>query len=99
MVDDCGGRAARAWIPLALWLWLAVVAAIAIYAQHPPAPVDAGAPATAFSAARARARLRELVQQAHPVGSADDARVRDALVAALTSLGAEVHVETGTGAF
>jgi hypothetical protein len=50
-------------------------------AATPPAPVAATAPATEFSAERAMAHVREIAQRPHPAGSADNARVREYVVA------------------
>ncbi|ATE66629.1 M20/M25/M40 family metallo-hydrolase [Rhizorhabdus dicambivorans] len=62
----------------------------AILAVMPPAPLGAGAPATAFSATRALADIKAMARAPHPVGSAENARVRGYLASRLRALGAEV---------
>jgi hypothetical protein len=62
----------------------------------PPAPVPASAPATEFSAERALAHVREIAQRPHPIGSPDNARVRDYIVAQLRALGVEPQVQEAT---
>src|SRR6187401_21329 len=66
-------------------------------ASQPPAPIAATAPATEFSAERALAHVREIAQRPHPAGSADNARVRDYLIAQLRALGLEPQVQEATG--
>src|SRR5262245_42239880 len=66
-------------------------------AAEPPAPVSASAPLTEFSAERALAHVREIAQRPHPAGSADNARVRDYVVAQLRALGLEPQVQEATG--
>jgi len=69
---------------------------LAIVATTPPRPASADAPATAFSASRAMAEVRVIGRAPHPTGSAEDARVRNYLVARLKSMGLEVATATGT---
>jgi hypothetical protein len=61
-----------------------------------PRPVPANAPDTVFSSARAMSSLVEIARDAHPVGSAEHARVREYLVSRLQELGLEPSVETAT---
>jgi hypothetical protein len=63
----------------------------------PPAPVAATAPATEFSAERALGHVREIAQRPHPAGSADNARVREYLLAQLRTLGLDPQVQEATG--
>ena len=76
--------------------WLALIAALigaltwAIVAITPPAPLPADAPPTAFSAMRAFIDVNAIAQRPHPIGSAEDARVRFYLARRLQALGAEV---------
>ena len=67
------------------------------YASTPPAVIPASAPATEFSAERAMAHVRAIAQRPHPVGSADNARVREYVIAQLRSLGLEPQVQEATG--
>lgn len=63
----------------------------------PPPPKPAGAPPDQFSAGRARAVLAELVgdSRPHPVGSPENAAVRERIVANLRAAGYEPRVEPG----
>jgi hypothetical protein len=67
------------------------------YASIPPSVVPASAAATEFSAERAMAHVREIAQRPHPIGSADNARVREYVMAQLRSLGLEPQVQEATG--
>src|SRR5579875_836513 len=82
----------------------AFAAALAIYAAaifftamraRPPAPKPANAPADEFSAMRAKAVLRQFLGNGvpHPVGSAANAAVREAIVAQFTKIGYQPRVE------
>lgn len=77
-------------------LSLAMLGAVVVRLA-PPSPRAADAPPQEFSAGRAAAVLRRLVgdAQPHPVGSAANARVRDAVLAELHRLGFEPRVESG----
>jgi hypothetical protein len=66
-------------------------------ASRPPAPIPASAPATEFSAERALAHVREIAQRPHPVGSPDNVRVRDYVLAQLRSLGLDPQIQDATG--
>jgi hypothetical protein len=79
---------------LALALYALVICLTVVRAQ-PSAPKPADAPADEFSGVRAKAVLQELVGNGvpHPVGSAADAAVRDAIVAHLTQLGYQPRVQ------
>ncbi|MFN2623572.1 MAG: M20/M25/M40 family metallo-hydrolase [Chthoniobacterales bacterium] len=80
-----------------LWLGVILLGALALYGTRPPAVVSESAPSNAFSAARAMAHLAEIAKHTHPIGSDDAVRVREYLVAKLTELGGETHVEQGIG--
>jgi Peptidase family M28 len=83
---------------LALMLVLFGLTLLAVILRHQPAaPRSAAAPAGEFSAGRAREVLRRLAGDGrpHPVGSAADERVRQAIVATLAGLGIQPHVEEG----
>ncbi|MFI9009119.1 M20/M25/M40 family metallo-hydrolase [Actinosynnema sp. NPDC053489] len=77
-------------------LLLAVIAgvgALAVLAFRPPAPA-ADAPADGFAAGRAERHLAAVAQRPHPIGSADNARVRDYIADTARDLGARVSVES-----
>ena len=75
---------------------LILIGFFAIHSVEPPAAVDANAPATEFSAARAMRDVREIARQPHPLGSAENDRVREYLVGRLRELGANPEVQTAT---
>jgi len=83
--------------PAIFWLGLIVVGGLALYGTRPPAAVNASAPLNVFSAARAITHLAEIAKRPHPIGSDEAVRVRDYLVATLTELGGETHVDQGIG--
>jgi hypothetical protein len=60
----------------------------------PPSPLPASASASVFSSARAMHYLKAIAQQPHPIGNAENAKVRDYLVAELKALGLEPNVQT-----
>src|SRR4051812_39481821 len=78
-----------------LWLILALLAgaALAWSAIVEPRPTLVGEPADAFSSGRAMADVRIVAARPHPVGSPENRRVRDYLVARLRSLGLETDVQ------
>lgn len=59
----------------------------------PPAPVPASAPAGQFSAERAYVHIQACAQKPHPIGSEENARVRDYLLGALRDAGYEAFVQ------
>lgn len=60
---------------------------IAAFALRPPRPLPANASAMRFSAVRAFADVKTIAQRPHPIRSADQARVRDALFVRMADLG------------
>ncbi|WP_157602403.1 M20/M25/M40 family metallo-hydrolase [Sphingomonas sp. PR090111-T3T-6A] len=72
---------------MALLLAVAVTLFACIRAAMPPPVVPASAPPTVFSAGRAMADVHAIAMRPHPTGSADNARVREHLVARLRALG------------
>jgi hypothetical protein len=91
-------RQAGAGRALALMLALFALALALVLERHRPTPPRSpGAPPAEFSAGRAREVLRQLVGDGrpHPVGSAADDRVRQAIVSTLAGLGYQPRVEEG----
>lgn len=80
----------------AYWLILAAAVALASWAMMPPPPREA-AMADGFALSRALVDLRAITRAPHPAGSAENARVREILVARLKALGLSVEVQRGTG--
>jgi hypothetical protein len=66
-------------------------------ASQPPRPVRATAPATEFSAERALEHVKQIAQRPHPVGSADNVRVRDYVVGQLRTMGLDPQLQEATG--
>lgn len=76
-----------------LWLALVLAAAVGLWSIRPPAALGPDAPPEEFSAARAIAQLSHFATRPHPIGSPENARVREYLVATLDGLGLTVQVE------
>lgn len=87
------GAGRRTWTGLLLVLAITAVVATALVAQRPPRAVAASAPADRFSAERAAAHLADVATEPHPIGTAANRRVRDALLAALDELGLETELQ------
>ncbi|HEY6419325.1 MAG TPA: M28 family peptidase [Candidatus Binataceae bacterium] len=83
--------------PIALII-IVLVAAYAVVSIAPPAAQPITAPETKFSAARAMRDVRAIAVRPHPLGSADNARVRDYLLRRLDGLGAKSEQQTVTAA-
>ena len=79
--------------PITLAL-LILVGLVAIWSIEPPRAADLNAPATEFSAARAMRDVQTIAQKPHPIGSAENDRVREYLVGRLRELGANPEVQT-----
>jgi hypothetical protein len=77
--------------------FLLVVTAGCILLDRPPAPVPSSAPPQEFSAERALAYLYDFAQKPHPIGTAEHDRVRDYLLAQITTLGTVPEVQRATG--
>lgn len=86
---------ARVW---AFYAALVGAVLLAWSSSQPPAPLPASAPAEAFSAERAMVDVRQIARAPHPMGSAENRRVRAYLERRLAALGAETEVSSG-GAF
>ncbi|MEU4761842.1 M20/M25/M40 family metallo-hydrolase [Actinosynnema sp. NPDC023794] len=72
---------------------IAGVGALAVLAFRPPAPV-VDAPPGEFAAGRAERHLAAIARRPHPIGSADNERVRDHIVDTARGFGADVVVES-----
>ncbi|ROP36479.1 M20/M25/M40 family metallo-hydrolase [Saccharothrix texasensis] len=78
---------------LVLLIVIAGVGVTAVLGFRPPSPV-ADAPPAEFAAGRAERHLAAIAQRPHPIGSADNGRVRDYIVDTARGLGADVTVES-----
>ncbi len=61
-----------------------------------PDPVPVSAPPTEFSSARALQHVRAIAKEPHPMGSPEDAAVRDYLVKELRAMGLKPEVQKST---
>ena len=77
----------------ALCLALALALGIAMVAGRPPSPRPAEAPPEVFSAGRAMTDVAVIAREAHPIGSAANARARDYILARMTALGLAPQVQ------
>ena len=95
LYESAAGR--RSWFG-AMTMLLAIVAtiALALYQFVPPAVVSANAPATKFSAERAMAHLEVIALKPHPVGSAENTRVREYLIEQISAVGLHPQVQKAT---
>jgi hypothetical protein len=82
---------------IALVAALVLGALIAWRGEQTPAPRPASAPATDFSAGRAMADVAAVAPIPHPVGSAENRRVRDHLLTRMSALGLSPQVRPGVG--
>jgi hypothetical protein len=80
----------ESWLTLLFILLLAIVAFRSLV---PPAAVPASAPVTDFSAARAMEHVKVIAREPHPIGSIANSRVRDYIVAQLSSQGLKPEVQ------
>ena len=84
-------------LALVLMLLLGLIAALAIYLQNRvPEVLPESAPATEFSAARALKHLRVISARAHPIGSQEQATVRDYISRELSNLGLSPETQQTT---
>jgi hypothetical protein len=89
--------------PAALRGWLSLVAVIAaglllaVFASVTPKGAPADASPDRFASGRALRDIGQMAQVPHPVGSVQNARVRDQLILRLTRLGLSPQVQRATG--
>jgi hypothetical protein len=84
---------ARPLAGLAAMLFILLLVTLCILRLSPPAMLSANAPAAEFSAERAMRHLKEVASAPHPVGSTEQARVREYLLGQLSSLGVQPEVQ------
>ncbi len=68
-----------------------------LFHATPPEPLSASVSPSLFSSARAMSTVRHIAQKPHPTGTAENAKVRDYLVAELKTLGLEPHIQSALG--
>ncbi|MEP7071070.1 MAG: M28 family peptidase [Verrucomicrobiota bacterium] len=86
------------WIlRLLLWCGVVLVVIAGLWGTRPPRAVGPEAPLASFSAARAMSHLAKFAKRPHPIGSPENAKVREYLTEALTQLGGEVRIEKTVG--
>jgi hypothetical protein len=88
-----------AWWIARLGLAVALVAIVAVAALPviPPNPVPASAPKVTFSAQRAMEELKVVARAPHPAGSAQQARVREYILARAKTLGLPAETQRRSG--
>ncbi len=64
-----------------------ICAFVAVYYMMPPSPVPASAPADVFSAERAFVHIEATADDIHPIGTQNNAGVRDYLIQAVDDMG------------
>ncbi len=81
--------------PVALGVAVAILALVitGLYHVSPPSPVSDSAAPTLFSSARALSHLRHIAQKPHPIGTPENAAVRNYLIAELQALGLEPQIQ------
>src|SRR5690606_29064363 len=84
---------------LALLLALVAGAWIAFVGEQLPDSAPVSTPATAFSGERAFADVEAMSKAPHPIGSAANAKVRDAIVARMGDIGLNPQVRPGVGLY
>lgn len=89
----------HSWIAYVLLTALLALVWYSLEAGKPSAPLAADAPLSAFSAERAMPHLFQIAQQPHPVGTAENARVRAYLMEELRALGLEPQLQSAFGVF
>ncbi|MCA1616852.1 MAG: M20/M25/M40 family metallo-hydrolase, partial [Acidobacteria bacterium] len=87
---------ADAYVGPVICAFIVLLALFCLYAQRPPAPVPADAPAADFSSGRAMQHLREIAKEARPVGSTEQARVREYIVGQLQGMALTTQVQEAT---
>jgi hypothetical protein len=93
---DRTAPAANGRIAVGLLLGALLLAlAVGILSLQAPTPTGFDAAARDFSAARAMVDVREIAQRPHPVGSAENGRVRGHLMARMTDLGLNPEMQLG----
>jgi hypothetical protein len=92
------GSSPHSFFPFLLaWALVIVLAVIAVEELRPPAPLAADAPQSEFSAHRAIAHVREIARAPHPLGTDEDAAVRQYLLTGLSASGLQTSVFSDIG--
>jgi len=68
-----------------------------LFQATPPEPLPAVVSPSIFSSARAILTVRQIAQKPRPIGTSENAKVRDYLVTELKALGLEPHIQTALG--
>lgn len=97
MMRGDGGNTDMAvyWQRAQFWIILLVAAGLASWAMLPPSPRTTTTN-SGFALTRALDDLRTITRAPHPTGSAENARVRDILVARLRGIGLTTEIQRGT---
>jgi hypothetical protein len=89
------GAAKHRWFGVVVALMLGALAAVSLLALESPDPLPASAPSSEFSAERAFSHVEQIAKRPHPVGSPENAEVRDYLLGQLEDLGLRVRADDG----
>jgi hypothetical protein len=73
---------------------LVILVFLGVYQMESPSVAGVDAPATTFSAIRAMQHLEVIAQNPHPLGSAENAKVREYIVSNLTEHGFQPEIQT-----
>src|SRR5215211_5083820 len=97
MVDETTSARTPMLVRLLTALGLIGLCALSIVrVARPPAPVPATAPDTVFSAERAMRHVEQIALRPHAMGMPDHDRVRDYIMAELTTLGLRPQIQSAT---
>lgn len=80
----------------AIIISLALLVAASFQHLNTPPPLPANADASAFSAMRAMRHVHELARAPHPIGTPENAEVREYLIGQINALGFKAQIQTGT---
>ena len=97
MNDTDSGPAARLTSIIGAIVALVLLIMFGLQDMATPAAVPASAAPSAFSSARALVHLRRIAATPHPVGTAENAQVRNYLLGQLTALGLAPQVQSALG--
>jgi hypothetical protein len=91
-----GSSVASKSVALATFAGVALLIVLAVYLVRAPAPAPESGPATDFSSERALKHVQRIARAPHPIGSSEQASVRDYVVEELNRLGVATEVQRAT---
>ena len=86
-------------LTVAIGVIIVILALIIAGLKHaiPPAPLSPSVSPAIFSSAQAMSTVRHIAQKPHPIGTSENAKVRNYLVDELKALGLVPHIQTALG--